>query len=104
MSAELYLVCKLVRKGRMVATGDSKSKSKKTNELRRPFGCAVLHLTSNHDVYGIFTEIDTLKIKKQKYLELQEKRKDTPLPSIQHSMRVTFPLSTRVRNSIEIPL
>eukprot|EP01119_Soliformovum_irregulare_P019984 TRINITY_DN6420_c0_g1_i1.p1 TRINITY_DN6420_c0_g1~~TRINITY_DN6420_c0_g1_i1.p1 ORF type:complete len:1484 (+),score=565.54 TRINITY_DN6420_c0_g1_i1:731-5182(+) len=45
MSSELYVVCKVLRRGKIVL--DPKAKAKKGAEYKRPFACAVLKLNSD---------------------------------------------------------
>eukprot|EP01114_Cavostelium_apophysatum_P020900 TRINITY_DN713_c0_g1_i1.p1 TRINITY_DN713_c0_g1~~TRINITY_DN713_c0_g1_i1.p1 ORF type:complete len:1705 (+),score=520.73 TRINITY_DN713_c0_g1_i1:76-5190(+) len=56
---EIYLVCRLVRKGRILP--ELKGKTKKTTEYRRPFGCAVLKLLKTAGPDSVFNDFGTEK-------------------------------------------
>jgi hypothetical protein len=47
----LYLVCRVIRKGRIIA--DAKSKKKEDVQYRRPFGAAILNLGGIHSIKNL---------------------------------------------------
>lgn len=54
LQAGMYLVCRLIRRGKISESKDKKS-TKKLTEYRRLYGCAILDLTSsNYFIFSFF--------------------------------------------------